>query len=235
LGRRGEACIVMYLTALADAPAAAACAVLRGSFVNQDGRSSSLTAPNGPSQQDVLRGALAAAGAAPAAVATLELHGTGTPLGDPIEVGASLAVLQGAPRARSPLGSRSPGSTHQPPCSHVAWATMVIIRVLGQSKRCSQITAATHKRHRAWLTAQPPLPSWEHAARHSAAVLCVGLLITLRVRLTPAAQPVPLPGPWPQALRGRCRRPPPSRTRGMRNLRRARSASPPSPSAYRWR
>ena len=39
--------------------------VLRGTYVNQDGRSSSLTAPNGPSQQAVIRGALTAAGIAP--------------------------------------------------------------------------------------------------------------------------------------------------------------------------
>ncbi len=61
---------------------AAAC-VMSGSFVNQDGRSSSLTAPNGPSQQLVILGALAAAGGAPADVAALEMHGTGTPLGTP--------------------------------------------------------------------------------------------------------------------------------------------------------
>lgn len=39
--------------------------LLRGSYVNQDGRSSSLTAPNGPSQQAVLRGALASANLTP--------------------------------------------------------------------------------------------------------------------------------------------------------------------------
>ena len=53
----------------------------------QDGRSSSLTAPNGPSQQAVIRGALTDAELAAADVAGLEMHGTGTPLGDPIEVG----------------------------------------------------------------------------------------------------------------------------------------------------
>ncbi len=52
----------------------------------QDGRSSSLTAPNGPSQQAVIRGALADAELAAADVVGLEMHGTGTPLGDPIEV-----------------------------------------------------------------------------------------------------------------------------------------------------
>ncbi|KAK9841871.1 hypothetical protein WJX81_008495 [Elliptochloris bilobata] len=93
---RGEACIVMHLAPLdgaAEGPSAVSCAVLRGTFVNQDGRSSSLTAPNGPSQQDVMRGALADADVPPTAIGALEMHGTGTPLGDPIEVGASLAVL----------------------------------------------------------------------------------------------------------------------------------------------
>jgi acyl transferase domain-containing protein len=60
----------------------------------QDGRSSSLTAPNGPSQQEVIRTALASGGVAPDALAGLEMHGTGTALGDPIEMGAACAVLQ---------------------------------------------------------------------------------------------------------------------------------------------
>lgn len=62
----------------------------------QDGRSSSLTAPNGPSQQSVIRGALAEADLAAEQVTGLEMHGTGTALGDPIETGAISAVLSGA-------------------------------------------------------------------------------------------------------------------------------------------
>lgn len=73
-------------------------AVIQGTFVNQDGRSSSLTAPNGPSQQAVIFGALQAAGIQPVQVVALELHGTGTPLGDPIEIGAALSVLQDGAR-----------------------------------------------------------------------------------------------------------------------------------------
>ena len=72
----------------------AALAWVHGSAVNQDGRSSSLTAPNGPAQTALLRAALDTAGAGAAAVAAVSLHGTGTPLGDPIEVGAAVAVLQ---------------------------------------------------------------------------------------------------------------------------------------------
>jgi acyl transferase domain-containing protein len=60
--------------------------LLAATAVNQDGRSSSLTAPNGPSQAAVIHAALTAAGVPPSAVGLLEMHGTGTPLGDPIEV-----------------------------------------------------------------------------------------------------------------------------------------------------
>jgi len=72
----------------------AAPAMLLSSAVNQDGRSSTLTAPNGPSQQEVL--AAAVHGAHPAVakpVDMMEMHGTGTALGDPIEFGAAVAVI----------------------------------------------------------------------------------------------------------------------------------------------
>jgi acyl transferase domain-containing protein len=67
--------------------------LIRGSAVNQDGRSNGLTAPNGPSQEAVIRRALAQAGVRPAEVSYVECHGTGTVLGDPIEVQALGTVL----------------------------------------------------------------------------------------------------------------------------------------------
>lgn len=60
--------------------------VILAAAVNQCGRGSAITAPNGPSQQALMRSALQQCGLDPMDVGTLQLHGTGTPLGDPIEV-----------------------------------------------------------------------------------------------------------------------------------------------------
>lgn len=60
-------------------PQQQAAVVVRGSMVNQDGRSSSLTAPSGLAQQAVIRGALGAGRLAPRTVGAVEMHGTGGP------------------------------------------------------------------------------------------------------------------------------------------------------------
>ena len=92
---RGEGCGVVVLRRLSDALADGdpVLAVILGSAVNHDGHSSGLTVPNGSAQQDVIRTAIAAAGVEPAQVGYIQAHGTGTPLGDPIEVAALGAVL----------------------------------------------------------------------------------------------------------------------------------------------
>jgi 8-amino-7-oxononanoate synthase len=68
-------------------------AVIRGGAVNQDGRSNGLTAPNPQAQTAVLRQAYGNAGVSPGQVRYVEVHGTGTKLGDPIELKALGQVL----------------------------------------------------------------------------------------------------------------------------------------------
>src|SRR5262245_29265860 len=102
---RGEGCGVVVLKRLVDAQRDGdrVWAVIRGSAVNQDGRSTGLTAPNVLAQQRLLKNALADAQVDAAHVDYIETHGTGTPLGDPIEFEALRAVL----------GSKRPAGT---PC-----------------------------------------------------------------------------------------------------------------------
>ncbi|MEU3687416.1 beta-ketoacyl synthase N-terminal-like domain-containing protein [Streptomyces narbonensis] len=92
---RGEGVGMVALMRLDDALAQGhpVLAVVRGSAVNHDGASSGFTVPSGPAQQEVIRAALADARVAPGSVGYIEAHGTGTALGDPIEVGALDAVL----------------------------------------------------------------------------------------------------------------------------------------------
>ncbi|MGO1050362.1 SDR family NAD(P)-dependent oxidoreductase [Crossiella sp. CA198] len=66
--------------------------LIKGSAVNSDGASNGMSAPNGPAQQRVIRAALASAGLSTSDVDVVEGHGTGTPLGDPIEAEAVVAT-----------------------------------------------------------------------------------------------------------------------------------------------
>ena len=88
---RGEGCGSVTLCLLSETRATV---VLKGSAVNQDGRSSSQTAPHGPSQEAVMRMALSEAELEPSSISAVETHGTGTALGDPIEVGAFRNTLR---------------------------------------------------------------------------------------------------------------------------------------------
>ncbi len=100
----GEAAAALVLKPLAQALADGdrIDAVIKASGTNQDGRSNGITAPNPDAQEALLRSVHARAGIDPATITYIEAHGTGTPLGDPIEVAALRSALGPRPVDAAP-------------------------------------------------------------------------------------------------------------------------------------
>ncbi len=128
---RGEGCGVVVLKRLADArrDGDRVLAVICGSAVNQDGFSSGLTVPNGRAQERVIRTALRCADFESSTIGYVETHGTGTPLGDPIEVRSLRAVFDGDAGAGSPcwLGAVKPNIGHLESAAGIAGLIKAIL------------------------------------------------------------------------------------------------------------
>lgn len=128
---RSEGCGILVLKRLSDAERNGdrICAIIPSSAVNQDGASSGLTVPNGGAQQRLIGSVLARAGLEGGDVDYLEAHGTGTPLGDPIEVQAAAAAYGGSRDADRPLlmGSVKSNIGHTESASGAAGLIKVVL------------------------------------------------------------------------------------------------------------
>ena len=123
---RSEGCAVVTLKRLPDAvrDGDRVLAVLRGTATNQDGRTETISTPSLDAQVASYRATLDVAGVDPATVGMIEAHGTGTPVGDPIEF-ASLAKVYGIDRACA-LGSAKSNLGH----TEAAAGTVGIIKAI---------------------------------------------------------------------------------------------------------
>lgn len=156
----GEGAGVVVLKRLADAQRDGdrVLAVIRGSAVNHDGASNGLTAPNGQAQEALLRQALAVAAVQPEQVQYVETHGTGTVLGDPIEVQALTHVLGGARSAPLLLGSVKTNIGHLSAAAGVA-ALIKVVLALGAGEIPPSLHLTTPNPHIPWASAALAVPT----------------------------------------------------------------------------
>ena len=125
----GSAALVLKLLSQAEADGDRILAVIRGTACNQDGRTNGITAPNGNAQREVIKEALASAGLSPREIDYVETHGTGTSLGDPIELRALSEVFsQDRPEDRKLiLGAVKTNIGHLEPVAGMAAIIKVIL------------------------------------------------------------------------------------------------------------
>jgi acyl transferase domain-containing protein/acyl carrier protein len=139
---RSEGAGILVLKRLADAQQGGdrILAVVRGSAVNQDGASAGLTVPSSAAQEAVIRSALGDAGLEPDAIDYIEAHGTGTSLGDPIEVAALDAVFATETRETPlALGTIKTQIGHTEPAAGLAGLIRVVLAM-----RHEKLTANLH-------------------------------------------------------------------------------------------
>jgi len=102
--------------------------IIRGSGINQDGRTSGITAPSGPAQTALLQQVWQRSAVDPGTLTLIEAHGTGTPLGDPIEVQSLTAALAGRTMQRPcALGSVKPNIGHTLTAAGVAGTIKILL------------------------------------------------------------------------------------------------------------
>jgi acyl transferase domain-containing protein/NADPH:quinone reductase-like Zn-dependent oxidoreductase/SAM-dependent methyltransferase len=97
-------------------------AVIRNTYSNQDGRTAGITTPSQEAQMDMITGAYKLANLSMADTAYCETHGTGTPVGDPIEAGAIAATIGKGREGQGPLiiGSAKSNIGHLESCANLA-------------------------------------------------------------------------------------------------------------------
>ena len=179
---RGEGCGIVTLRRLSDAESDGdnILGIIRGSAVGHNGSGSGLTVPNPKAQEKVIREALEQSGFGANDVDYLEAHGTGTSLGDPIEVNAATAALCEERDANKPLliGSVKTNIGHLEAAAGMAGLIKVLLAMENGSIP-GQMNFETPNPHIAWdkipvkvLTGET---DWPNPERRVAGVSAFGM------------------------------------------------------------
>lgn len=104
--------------------------VIRGTAINHGGRSNGYSVPNPNAQAQLIAEALQKSGVDPSTIGYLEAHGTGTALGDPIEIAALTKAFEsgGAPKQSCPIGSLKSSIGHLEAAAGIAALTKVLLQ-----------------------------------------------------------------------------------------------------------
>jgi acyl transferase domain-containing protein len=128
---RGDGMTAVYIKKLSDAMSNGdpIRAIIRATAVNTNGRGHGISHPGYLGQQEVIKKAHETAGLDPKDTAYIECHGTGTPVGDPIEVAAIGAVFAADHTATSPLllGALKPNIGHGEGASGISSVIKVVM------------------------------------------------------------------------------------------------------------
>ncbi|MCW5698130.1 MAG: KR domain-containing protein [Bauldia sp.] len=210
----GEGSGVVVLKRLADAlrDGDAIAGVIRGSGINQDGRTNGITAPSAPSQAALEVEVYRRAGIDPATISYVEAHGTGTPLGDPIEVEALTSAFRRFTDRTGfcALGSVKTNIGHALTAAGIAGLLKLLLML--RHKRIPPLVGFTHANPRIDFAATPfVLPTkaepWEAHSPRRAAVSSFGFSGTnahiVVEEPPPAPRRAPADGPFLFVLSGR--------------------------------
>ncbi|QKX04988.1 amino acid adenylation domain-containing protein [Aquimarina sp. TRL1] len=177
---RGEGCGIVILKRLSDAKRDGdhIHALIKGSGVNQDGISSGLTAPYGPAQEQLLQEVWKRSNINPQHIDFIETHGTGTALGDPIEITALDHIIPNQRTTPVYLGALKTMTGHLEAAAGIAGLIKTILAI-EHGKIPGNLHFKTPTPHIDWSRQKFEIPtttlSWETTHKRTAAVSSFGL------------------------------------------------------------
>ena len=116
-------------------------AVIKSSSVNHGGKTNGYTVPNPNAQADLILDALKKANVDPETLSYIETHGTGTSLGDPIEITGLLKAFEGSTQEKQscPIGSVKSNIGHLESAAGIASVTKALLQI-----RYEQLVPSLH-------------------------------------------------------------------------------------------